>query len=104
MPLDQRTHETRQRRRRRLDADHGDARLFERLDQRAGLVVGKADRDDLFQEVATQLWKSIPTFKEQPLALLVAYVAMQRALRRDYFPRKRELQGLRDRFLNPEAI
>ena len=39
----------------------------------------------------------------QPLALLVAYVAMQRAMRRAYLPKKRELEGLRDRFINPEA-
>ena len=39
----------------------------------------------------------------QPLALLVAYVAMQHALRTTYLPKKRELEGLRDRFLDPEA-
>ena len=38
------------------------------------------------------------------LLMLEGYVVMQRALRRDYLPRKRELQGLPDRFLNPEAI
>jgi hypothetical protein len=39
----------------------------------------------------------------QPVGLLVAYVVMQVAMRNAYLPKKRELEGLRDRFLDPEA-
>lgn len=39
----------------------------------------------------------------QPLALLVAYLVMQGVMRKTYLPKKRELEGLRERFLNTEA-
>ena len=39
----------------------------------------------------------------QPLALLMAYVAMRTAMHKTYLPKRRELEGLQQQFLEPDA-